>query len=208
MERGQAHQPLGGTMPAPHNANTLLRPCGVTFHLDTLRRVGHHGDNWCHTWAADDTIIASMDDGNWLDGADRGWNNHLYRLYGGPDEFAREDLPGYPQFVFNEGGWFGYGICALDGALYSFVSKCPQNGWSGPFRGVQTAQIVRRRRHLAARGSPRPGATAGTVGSRPLRGQLRRDVLPGRVRARGARRHRLPLCLLRDRPARSRWPGR
>lgn len=119
------------------SATSTAVPVGVTFHPDTLRRVGHHGDNWCHTWAADDTIIASMDDGNWLDGADRGWNNHLYRLSGGPNEFVREDLPGYPQFVFNEGGWFGYGICSLDGVLYSLVSKCPKNGWSGPFRGIK-----------------------------------------------------------------------
>ena len=52
-------------------------------------------------------------------------------------QFEREDLPGYPQFFFGERGWFGYGIASVDGVLYSFVSKCPQNSWSGPFRGVK-----------------------------------------------------------------------
>jgi len=106
-----------------------------------LRRVGLRGDNWCQTWAADDTLIISMDDGNWL-GGPHTYNNHLYRITGEPECFTREDLPGYPRFVADEGGWFGYGLCALDGALYSFVSKCPLNHWSGPFRGCKLLRSV------------------------------------------------------------------
>ncbi len=116
-----------------------VEPRGVTFHRETVRRVGgkgESGDNWCMTWAQDDSKFASMDDGNWL-GEQPTYNNHLYRILGGPDDFTREDVPGYPQFVFNEGGWFGYGLVSIDGALYSFVSKCPRNHWSGPFRGVK-----------------------------------------------------------------------
>jgi len=111
----------------------------VTFHSETLRRVGgngQRGDNWCMTWAQDGSKLTSMDDGNWI-GGPHSYNNHLYRIRGGPDNFTREDVAGYPQFIFNEGGWFGYGLASIDGTLYSFVSKCPMHHWSGPFRGVK-----------------------------------------------------------------------
>lgn len=117
-------------------AETPDRPSGVEFHSDTLRRVGAHGDNWCIAWAADDSQIVSMDDGNWLE-APKSFSNRLYRLLGGPNDLQREDIPGYPEFLFNAAGWFGYGIASIDGTLYSFVSKCPKNHWSGPFRGVK-----------------------------------------------------------------------
>ncbi len=112
------------------------RPSGVELRGDTLRRVGGHGDNWCMTWAADGSQITSMDDGGWLEGPEA-FSNHLFRLVGGPGDFRREDLPGYPSLAMNEGGWFGYGLTSVDGVLYSFVSKCPANRWSGPFRGVK-----------------------------------------------------------------------
>lgn len=48
-------------------------PTGVTFHKDTIFRSDAHGDNWCITWAADDSQITSMDDGNWLG------SEHSYR---------------------------------------------------------------------------------------------------------------------------------
>ena len=111
-------------------------PTCITFHRDTLFRSPGRGDNWCMTWAQDDSKFVSMDDGNWL-GGPHAYSNHLYRVLGGPGDFTREDVPGYPQFIFNEQGWFGYGLVSIDGTLYSFVSKCPKNHWSGPFRGVK-----------------------------------------------------------------------
>ena len=38
---------------------------GVHFYKETLRRVGSGplGDNWCVTWASDDSQIINMDDG-------------------------------------------------------------------------------------------------------------------------------------------------
>ena len=41
---------------------------GVTFHRDTLYRFDASGDNWCLTWASDNSQVASMCDGNWLGG--------------------------------------------------------------------------------------------------------------------------------------------
>jgi hypothetical protein len=39
-------------------------PVGVKFNAETITRKGHFGDNWCHTWAADDHIYCMLDDGN------------------------------------------------------------------------------------------------------------------------------------------------
>jgi len=66
-------------------------PSGVTFHNDTLYRSDGRGDNWCITWAADDSQITSMCDGNWLKG-EQSYHNHLYRIVGGPDNFQKEDI--------------------------------------------------------------------------------------------------------------------
>lgn len=115
------------------------QPTGITFHPDTLYRTDARGDNWCLTWAADDTQITSMDDGNWL-GERTSYHNRLYRIRGDYDNFTREDLPGYPSFDWGKGSWFGYGIVAIDGALYSVISKTPRNSWSGPFRGIKILQ--------------------------------------------------------------------
>ena len=112
------------------------KPVGVTFLNDTLRRVGLHGDNFCVTWAADGSQITSMDDGMWLPDV-RKYSNHLYRIEGTPENLQRGDVPGYPMFQYRERGWFGYGIASLDGTLYSFVSKCPKDSWTGPFRGMK-----------------------------------------------------------------------
>jgi hypothetical protein len=53
-----------------------------------------------------------MDDGAWLKTPDVGYHNHLYRILGGPKDFFRKDIPDYPAFVHDHGGWFGYGIVA------------------------------------------------------------------------------------------------
>ena len=112
-------------------------PTGVVFHLDTIYRSGGRGDNWCITWMADDSQIVNMDDGNWLGRKEGQYHNHLYRISGGPDGFERQDLPGYPDFTRDVSSWFGYGITSVDGALYVAISKTPELGWSGPFRGVK-----------------------------------------------------------------------
>ena len=117
-------------------------PAGVTFHLDTIHRSVERGDNWCITWAADGSQVTSMDDGDWLHSKEGGYHNRVYRISGGPTDFEREELVGYPDFSGTEGSWFGYGIVSVDGALYSAVSKTPGDSWSGPFRGVKLLKSV------------------------------------------------------------------
>jgi hypothetical protein len=113
-------------------------PTGITFQKETLFRLGGRGDNWCITWAADDSQITSMDDGKWIkDDVDSSFHNRLYRIVGEAKGFSREELYEYPDFSTGNGSWFGFGIVSVDGVLYSVVSKTPKNHWSGPFKGVK-----------------------------------------------------------------------
>ncbi|MBT4096830.1 MAG: DUF4185 domain-containing protein [Gemmatimonadetes bacterium] len=126
-------------MPTP---NTPSVPEGITLHTDTLYRSAEYGDNWCITWADDDSQITSMDDGDWLGsraGGEnrRGFHNRLYRIIGDARDFERQELTGYPDFSGPEGSWFGYGIICVDGVVYSAASRTPGDAWSGPFRGIK-----------------------------------------------------------------------
>jgi len=115
-------------------------PTGVIFDPESLARSGVRGDNWCITWAADGHQYVSMDDGS-------GWqtepqsNNRVWRIRGspdptGPDPFTPEFLPGYPHFPY-PGGWHGYGLTSVDGALYHFLTRTVEDRWSVPFLGAQ-----------------------------------------------------------------------
>lgn len=119
--------------------NKRNEPVGVTFHKESIRRLGSGGDNWCITWTKDDSQITSMCDGNWLnlDNPIGGFHNHLFRIIGEADDFDREDIPNYPDFSGEQGSWFGYGIVSIDNNIYSAVSKTPWGSWSGPFRGLK-----------------------------------------------------------------------
>ena len=120
----------------PNCSKCPLKPTAVHFHTESLIRVDDHGDNWCITWSADGSQVTSMCDGNWLNG-EYHYHNHLYRIVGEADDFTREDIPGYPQFTYDLGGWFGYGILSARENLYAMVSKTPGENWSGPFRGIK-----------------------------------------------------------------------
>jgi hypothetical protein len=113
-----------------------LKPKAVHFHTEILIRLGHPGDNWCITWNAEGHQLTNMCDGNWLNG-EYHYHNHVYRIVSDPNTFTRENTPGYPQFVRELGGWFGYGIVSVGNNIYSMVSKTPGENWSGPFRGIK-----------------------------------------------------------------------
>ena len=114
-------------------------PAGVQFNSSTLKREFYIGDNWCQTWANDDTVITAMDDGDWL--ATSGppkYHSRLYRITGEPDTFTKADIPGYPLYHRDGDGWFAYGIVAVDDILYSTVTKTQGANWAdGPFRGMK-----------------------------------------------------------------------
>jgi len=123
----------------PQKKEEKLRPVGVEFNKETLKRLGAGGDNWCITWAKDGSQVVSMCDGNWLklDNPHGGFHNHLFRINGEAEDFQREDIPNYPDFSGGEGSWFGYGIVSVDDDLYSIISKTPGTSWSGPFTGIK-----------------------------------------------------------------------
>ncbi|MEN8201645.1 MAG: hypothetical protein ABFS28_03555 [Bacteroidota bacterium] len=81
-----------------------------------------------------------MCDGNWLDleyPEDGYFHNHLFRIVGEADSFTRVDIPDYPVLSGEKGSWFGYGLVAVNGNIYSAISKTPEGKWSGPFRGLK-----------------------------------------------------------------------
>jgi hypothetical protein len=139
-------------------------PIGVTFQTETIFREGGRGDNWCMTWAADNSQLTNMCDGNWLglyygeplefigsglyrnlkelgvDGSDSivpEFHNRVYRVIGDHDDFVIEDIPNYPEFPSRVWSWFGYGIISVDGNIYSALSKTRRHHFSGPFRGIK-----------------------------------------------------------------------
>jgi len=117
-------------------------PTGVKFHLETLKRFGIKGDNWCITWAIDGSQITSMDDGNWLVAeywlkGGFNYHNRLYRVIGDADDFTAEEIQGYPHFTTRGHGWFGYGVLSVNGNIYSMISRTPGPDWSGPFQGMK-----------------------------------------------------------------------
>lgn len=112
------------------------KPVDVQFQKETLKRLGGRGDNWCITWAKDNSQITSLCDGNWLNNPQGGWRNHLFRIKGDANDFQREDIPNYPN-LSDTISYFGYGIISVDGNIYSAVSKTPGLSWSGPFLGVK-----------------------------------------------------------------------
>ncbi len=125
------------TNATPDNHNASGVPSGIQFDPATLRRVGGKGDNWCQTWAADDSVITAMSDGDWFDGSYQ-YHSRLYRVTGDSNWFSRSEVSGYPRFHTNEDGWYGYGTLSVNGVLYSMVSKAQNAAWSaGPFRGVK-----------------------------------------------------------------------
>ena len=127
---------LSITILFPSCSKSPIKPTAVRFRTETLIRVDDHGDNWCITWTNEGHQVTSMCDGNWLEG-EYNYHNHLYRIVGESDGFQREDIPGYPQFTTDLGGWFGYGVLSIGNNLYSMVSKTPGENWSGPFRGIK-----------------------------------------------------------------------
>jgi hypothetical protein len=100
---------------------------------DTILRLGGSGDNWHTTWAADDTQFTSLCDGSGWPGmpgyTGRSYNSRIYRLLGHPPAVRFEHLPAYPDLLSDPDTqppslhrYYNFGILALDGSVYSFLS--------------------------------------------------------------------------------------
>ena len=109
------------TIPVDAGFDPDILRIGGTKHL--FKPLG--GDNFCNTWAADDKIYVTVDDG-------MGWpvdtgtpaieqNNRVWALNGGPADYTPEYLPGFPDYDLTY-LWYGFGIVSVDSILYYAIS--------------------------------------------------------------------------------------
>jgi len=97
---------------------------------ETVIRAGGVGDNWHMTWAVNNKQYTGLCDGSgWPDipGYNgRAYNARVYCINGDPPGFTFEHLPGYPDLYSEEfpnfSRYYGFGILALDGMIFQFLS--------------------------------------------------------------------------------------
>lgn len=86
-----------------------------------------HGDNWHTTWARDDAQYTVLGDGKgWGSGPE--YNTRIFQILGGPLDFTPRNLPNYPYIPYTLQKWYGFGILALDNALYHFIGHLDRSG--------------------------------------------------------------------------------
>lgn len=122
---------------------------GIERLEDTTRRLGGMGDNWHMSWADDDRQYAALCDGSgWPDVP--GWdgtlyNTRVYALRDGPEDVAFEHLPGFPDLPAGQAPhvnrYYGFGILALDGAIYNYLST-PNHVFGEPEARFVGAKLV------------------------------------------------------------------
>jgi hypothetical protein len=96
----------------------------------TIARLGGNGDNWHMTWTADDRMVAGLCDGDaqpWPNVPHRPFNSRLISIRGVPPQLEFGDVPAYPELLTGPGPrnvsrYYGFGILALDGSIYQFLS--------------------------------------------------------------------------------------
>lgn len=111
---------------------------------ETVVRLGGVGDNWHMTWANDDIQYVALCDGEgWPDMPQTGeYNSRLYTISGNPPRPTFGYLPDYPDLVNtwntpNSSRYYNFGILALDGFIYQFLT-CPNH----PFLGEPEPRFV------------------------------------------------------------------
>lgn len=103
---------------------------GIKRLKETTTRAGGTGDNWHMTWANNDKQYVGLCDGSgWPDipGYNgKPYNSRVYCINGTPPGLNFEHLPGYPDLCSEEfpnfSRYYGFGILALDGQIYQFLS--------------------------------------------------------------------------------------
>ncbi len=119
----------------------MVKIIGIERLGQTIPGAGH-GDNWHMTWADDDKQYTSLCDGEGFNvsGDPQKYNNsRIYAITGNPPNHRFEYLPGYPQ-LDGGSGFYNFGILALGGRIYSFLShmaKTPQHEYALAFAGAR-----------------------------------------------------------------------
>ena len=120
---------------------------------NTIQRPTGRGDNWHMTWAKDDNQYVSLCDGSGWDHLPeyngKEYNSRIYKIKGNAPHHSFKYLPGFPELeaLWNpvEGEpklfsrYYGFGILALDGSIYHFLStpKEPFGSQDNAFIGVK-----------------------------------------------------------------------
>ena len=107
-----------------------MRITGIRRLEGTTSRSSGSGDNWHTTWANDGKqYVALCDGGGWpeIPGyEDKRYNTRVYAINGDASNHTFEHLPGYPDLLSesspNCNRYYGFGIFALDGGIYHFLS--------------------------------------------------------------------------------------
>jgi len=107
-----------------------MKIIGMRRLEETLQRVNCNGDNWHMTWAQDDRQYVALCDGRgWPDlhgTTGKNYNTRVYAINGEAPGETFEYLPGYPDLLSeaypNFSRYYGFGILALDGNIYHYLS--------------------------------------------------------------------------------------
>jgi hypothetical protein len=114
---------------------------------DTTLRLGGVGDNWHMTWADDDRQYVSLCDGRgWPGMPQANYNSRMYAIEGTPPDVRFQYLPGYPELVNYAGTslltrYYNFGILALDGCLYQFLTT-PNHPFDRPQPRFVGAKLI------------------------------------------------------------------
>lgn len=145
----------------------MTQIAGMRRLEETTHISGGSGDNWHMTWADDDKQYVALCDGSgWADvegytGAS--YNSRVYAMHGDPPEHTFEHLPGYPDLLSeappspNRSRYYGFGIVAVEGCIYHFLST-PNRRFDEPGPRFVGAKLIyspdRGRTWMNQNGSP------------------------------------------------------
>lgn len=107
---------------------------------ETIHRMSGEGDNWYTTWADDDKLYASLNDGKGFPGmagyTGLSHNTRVFALNGYPPHHSFEYLHGFPDLPSgavpqDRSRYYGFGIIALDDHIYHYLAT-PNHPWAWP----------------------------------------------------------------------------
>ena len=124
-------RPLTTCVPSERRLGQIMKEImGIQRLEATTRRSRCNGDNWHMTWANDDKqYVGLCDGGGWPDApgyTGERYNTRVFALSGDAENHTVEHLPNFPDLLIhpppNCNRYYGFGILALDGHIYHFLS--------------------------------------------------------------------------------------
>lgn len=104
---------------------------GIRRLDETIHRMGGMGDNWHTTWASNDNLYVSLNDGKGFPNLD-GYtgmthNSRIFILKGYPPNHYFEYIHGFPDLISGpapeeKSRYYGFGILALEDHLYYYLT--------------------------------------------------------------------------------------